>query len=185
MIAARRKWPWIAALVLPVAAVVALHEVSLRHYQDVVCVGCHEMEEPVRKWSDSGAAANHTDCVGCHFDRGFRGWIATYESATVQFIEHFRRDPDEPLRPPEEPLLLADGKEPGYWSMVPNRRCFQCHDAANHKASDQLRVHAEVVKNISEQPCKDCHNHEMRRGQKFYRPVVAARAQGAPFSGRN
>ncbi len=178
----RRKWPWMAAVVVLVASAAALHEISLRRSQDVFCVGCHEMKEPVRKWQDSGASLNHTDCVGCHFDRGFRGWIATYQSAAVELVEHFRRDPDEPLRPPEEPLLLADGKEPGYWSLVPNRRCFQCHDAPNHKASDQLRVHAKLVKNIAKQPCKDCHNHEMTKGRKFYRPLVTARAQSADSS---
>jgi trimethylamine-N-oxide reductase (cytochrome c) cytochrome c-type subunit TorY len=165
-----------------VASGAALHEVSLRSYQDVLCVGCHEMKEPVQKWKDSGAAMNHTDCVGCHFDSGFRGRIATYESALFEVVEHFRRDPDQPLRPPEEPLFLADGEEPGYWSLVPNHRCFQCHDAPNHKASDQLRVHAKVVKNISRQPCKDCHNHEMIEGRKFYRPISVVQTQGAHSS---
>jgi trimethylamine-N-oxide reductase (cytochrome c) cytochrome c-type subunit TorY len=172
-------------MAFPVVSVVSLHEISVRHFQDVLCVGCHEMKEPIGKWRESGAAANHTDCVGCHFDRGIRGWIAAYESAAVQVVEHFRRDPAEPLRPPEEPLLLADGEEPGYWSLVPNRRCFQCHDARNHKASDQARIHAGVVKNIARQPCKDCHNHEMTNGRKFHQPILAARARGAVTRDQN
>ena len=172
-------------MVFLVASAAALHEVSLRHSQDVFCVGCHEMKEPIQKWKDSGTAINHTDCVGCHFDSGFRGRIATYQSALVEIVEHFRRNPDKRLRPPEEPLLLADGKEPGYWSLVPNHRCFQCHDAPNHKASDQPRVHARVVKNISHQPCKDCHNHEMTKGRKFYRPIVAVPARGTDSSDQN
>ena len=30
-----------------------------------------------------------------------------------------------------------------------------------------------LIKNIAAQPCKDCHNHEMRNGQKFFEPVTA------------
>lgn len=172
------RWAVVAVIILIPMSLVALHEISLRHFQDKLCVTCHEMKEPVQKWKDSGTARNHTNCAGCHFDQGLAGWIEAYKSAGAQVVEHFRRDRDEPLRPPEEPLFLEEGREPGYWSFVPNHRCFQCHDALNHKEMDQPRIHAKLVKNISRQPCKDCHNHDMRKGQKFYEKVLTEASTG-------
>lgn len=162
----------IAVIVVVPILLISAHEVSVRHFQDVVCVVCHEMKDPVQKWQDSGTAKNHNDCSGCHFDNDFNGWMAMNKSAVVQIIEHFKRDPDEPLKPPEEPLFLDVDKEPGYWSFVPNHRCFQCHDAPNHKPIDQPRIHAKLIRGIADQPCKDCHNHEMRNGQKFFEKAL-------------
>jgi trimethylamine-N-oxide reductase (cytochrome c) cytochrome c-type subunit TorY len=73
---------------------------------------------------------------------------------------------------PKEPLFLDSDKEPGYWSLVPNSRCFQCKNAKNHKEIDQASIHNKLIKNIANQPCKDCHNHEMREGQKFFEKVL-------------
>lgn len=170
----------IAVVILIPALMIATHEISVRRFQDVICVACHEMEEPVRKWKESGAAENHGNCSGCHFDSGFKGWLASYGSAVEQVVEHFRRDPEDPLAPPEEPLFLDENEEPGYWSLVPNHRCFQCHDALNHKPIDQPRIHAKLINDIASQPCKDCHNHEMRNGQKFYEKALSEQASLAP-----
>jgi len=158
---------------------IALHEVSVRHFQDVTCVVCHEMKDPIKRWKESGTAVNHNNCAGCHYDASFDGWMKMNKSAVTQLVEHFRRDPDEPLKPPEEPLFLEEGREPGYWSMVPNHRCFQCKDAKNHQQIDQPRIHSKLIKGISQQPCKDCHNHEMRKGQKFYEQVLPQAANSA------
>lgn len=163
----------IAVVVIIPALLISVHEVSVRRFQDVVCVVCHEMKDPVQKWQDSGTAKNHRNCSGCHFDDDFRGWMAMNKSSVVQIIKHFNRDPEEPLKPPEEPLFLEEDKEPGYWSFVPNHRCFQCHDAPNHKPIDQPRIHAKLIQEIADQPCKDCHNHEMRNGQKFFEKTLA------------
>jgi trimethylamine-N-oxide reductase (cytochrome c) cytochrome c-type subunit TorY len=163
----------IAVVVLAPALLIGVHEVSIRRFQDVICVVCHEMKDPVQKWQDSGTATNHRNCSGCHFDDDFNGWMAMNKSAVVQVIEHFKRDPEEPLSPPEEPLFLEEDKEPAYWSLVPNHRCFQCHDAPNHKPIDQERIHAKLIRGIADQPCKDCHNHEMRNGQKFFEKALA------------
>jgi trimethylamine-N-oxide reductase (cytochrome c) cytochrome c-type subunit TorY len=142
------------------------------------------MKDPVQKWQDSGTEKNHRNCSGCHFDNDFRGWMAMNKSAVVQVIEHFRRDPEEPLSPPEEPLFLEGDKEPGYWSLVPNHRCFQCHDAPNHKPIDQPRIHAKLISDIANQPCKDCHNHEMRNGQKFFEKALAESETASPLGGQ-
>ncbi len=160
-----------AAILLP-ALLIGFHEVSIRRFQDIICVRCHEMKEPVQKWIDSGTAKNHRNCSGCHFDKGFVGWLEMNASAVEQIVEHIGRDPNEPLKPPEEPLFLEEGREPAYWSLVPNHRCFQCHDAPNHKQIDQPRIHGKLIKNIASQPCKDCHNHEMRKGQKFFEKAL-------------
>lgn len=95
------------------------------------------------------------------------------KSAVRFFVEHFKRDPEAPILPKEEPLFLDVDKEPGYWSHVPNSRCFSCKNVENHKPEDQVRIHKKLIKNIAAQPCKDCHNHEMRNGQKFFEPVTA------------
>lgn len=148
------------------------HEVAIRHFPEMSCTVCHEMKDPVEKWKASGTSKNHSNCVDCHFDAGIqRMWEVNREA--VEFsIKHFQRDPDEPIKPPEEPLFLEEGRDPGYYSLVPNYRCFQCHEAKNHKQSDQQRIHSKLIDDISKRPCKDCHNHEMRKGQKFYEQIV-------------
>ena len=171
---------FIAAIILLPAILIGMHEVSVRRFQDVMCVMCHEMEEPVQKWIDSGTAKNHGNCAGCHFDDNFAGWMEMNKSSVMQVVEHFRRDPEEPIEPPEEPLFLEEDKEPGYWSLVPNHRCYQCHDAPNHKQIDQPRIHEKLIRDINSQPCKDCHNHEMRNGQKFYEKALSEQAKLTP-----
>jgi trimethylamine-N-oxide reductase (cytochrome c) cytochrome c-type subunit TorY len=159
-------------IVLIPAAAIGTHELSVRYAQDLTCVVCHEMREPIRKWKESGTATNHNNCAGCHYEASFDGWMAMNKSAFKQLVEHFKRDPDEPIKPPEEPLFLEEGKEPGYWSMVPNSRCYQCKNVENHLPIDQQRIHKKLIKGIANQPCKDCHNHEMHKGQKFFEKVT-------------
>ena len=157
---------------LAVGGMFTSHEVAVRYFPEISCNMCHEMTEPVRKWRESGAAKNHPNCVGCHFESGFKGFCELNKSAALKLVEHFKRDPDKPIEVPCEPLFLDLSKEPGYYSLVPNSRCFQCKDALNHKAIDQPRIHSKLIQDISRQPCKDCHNHEMREGQKFYEKVL-------------
>jgi nitrate/TMAO reductase-like tetraheme cytochrome c subunit len=166
-----KKSTLLAGFILLPVFVFSSHEVSIRYFQDYTCVVCHEMKAPITKWQDSGTAQNHYNCGGCHFDAGFKGWMDMNVSAVRFLVGHFQRDPDEPLKPREEPLFLEEDKEPGYWSHVPNSRCFKCHEAKNHKEADQVKIHQKLIKGIASQPCKDCHNHEMRKGQKFYEKV--------------
>ncbi len=163
-------------LVLFPALAIGSHELSIRYFQDKTCVVCHEMREPIRKWKESGTAANHNNCAGCHFDAGFKGWMKMNKRAFRLLVEHYRRDPDEPIKARPEPLILEEGKEPAYWSHAPNSRCFQCKKAKNHKQIDQRKIHNRLIKGISGQPCKDCHNHEMRKGQKFCEKVLPEQA---------
>jgi len=162
-----------------IIAFLAYHEVSIRYFQDTTCGVCHEMKEPVTKWEESGAAKNHNNCAGCHFDAGMNGRLEMYKAAVQELVAHFKRDPNEPIKPPAEPVFLEEGKEPGYWSYVPNSRCFQCKDAKNHGANDQQAVHSRMIKDILNQPCKDCHSHEMREGQKFYQKILPEQKQAA------
>jgi trimethylamine-N-oxide reductase (cytochrome c) cytochrome c-type subunit TorY len=148
------------------------HEVAVKYFPSITCVVCHEMKDPVKRWRESGVAKNHPNCADCHFDAGIaRVWEMNRE-AVVFFVEHFRRDPDEALRPPPSPLFVDPAQEPAYYSLVPNRRCFQCKDAKNHKPIEQTAVHSKLMRFSNSQPCKDCHNHEMRNGQKFYERVL-------------
>lgn len=169
----KRKLILILIVIVLPAIVLAAHELSVVYVQDKTCVVCHEMKDPIEKWKASGTAKNHRNCAKCHFDPGFKGWMDMNKSAVRFFAEHFKRDPDAPIRPKEEPLFLEMGKEPGYWSHVPNSRCFSCKNVENHKPADQVRIHKKLIKNIVAQPCKDCHSHEMRKGQKFFEPVTA------------
>lgn len=155
----------------PVLAI-ASHELSVRYFQDKTCVVCHEMKDPINRWQESGTAKNHPDCASCHFDAGFDGWLEMNKSAFRLAVEHFKRDPEAPIKPKEEPLFIDESKEPGYWSHVPNSRCFKCKDAKNHQPIDQPKIHSKLIKDITNQPCKDCHNHEMRKGQKFYQKAL-------------
>lgn len=151
---------------------IAFHEFSIRYFQDVACVTCHEMKDPVRRWRESGVAKNHNNCAACHFDAGIKGWVDMNVQAVRLFFIHFERDPNEPLRPLPEPLIIDVDKEPGYWSHVPNSRCFKCKEAKNHHPRDQAEIHRKLLKDVASQPCKDCHNHEMRKGQKFYEKIL-------------
>jgi len=164
----------IALVSISVLLVVGLfsHEVAVKYFPSVTCVGCHEMKDPVQRWRDSGVAKNHPNCADCHFDSGIvRVWDMNRE-AVVLFVKHFMRDPDEPIRPPAEPLVFDMTQEPAYYSLVPNHRCFQCKDAKNHKPMDQAMIHRTLISFASAQPCKDCHNHEMRNGMKFYEKII-------------
>lgn len=162
---------FLIVLIIP-ALGIAAHELSIRYFQDKTCIVCHEMREPINRWKESETAKNHRNCAGCHFDAGLKGWIEMNKSAIRLFFAHFNRDPNEPIKPPSEPLVLDETKEPGYWSLVPNSRCFKCKDAKNHLPIDQPRIHQKLVKGIANQPCKDCHNHSMRKGQKFYEKIL-------------
>ena len=73
---------------------------------------CHEMKEPIKKWKESGTNVNHNNCAGCHYTADFNGWMEMNKSALNQLVEHFKRDPNEPLKPREEPLFLELDKEP-------------------------------------------------------------------------
>jgi trimethylamine-N-oxide reductase (cytochrome c) cytochrome c-type subunit TorY len=169
----RSRKGWILlAVVLCAVLVLSAHEVAVQYFPSITCVACHEMKDPVQRWRESGVAKNHPNCADCHFDAGIaRVWEMNRE-AVVFFVEHFRRDPDEPLKPPDSPLFVDPEQEPAYYSLVPNRRCFQCKDAKNHKPIEQTAVHAKLMRFSNSQPCKDCHNHEMRNGQKFYERVL-------------
>ncbi len=163
----------IAILLLWVPGIViGLHEMSANMFQEYTCTACHEMKEPIRKWKESGAAKSHRNCAGCHFDSTLEGRIHFHTTAVRLLVEHFERDPEEPIKPKPEPIFIEEDKEPGYWSHVPNRRCYQCKTAPNHRKSDQVRIHKKLIRGISNQPCKDCHNHEMRKGQKFYEKLL-------------
>lgn len=169
-----RTWKGVLLVVIPLLIISFLtsHELAVRYFPDIACVACHEMKEPVKNWKDSGVAKNHPNCADCHFDAGLaRVWEMNRESVRL-FVQHFRRDPNEPIKPPPEPLFLELGREPGYYSLVPNNRCYQCKDAKNHRQIDQPKIHSKLKKDIVLQPCKDCHNHEMRKGQKFYEKIL-------------
>ena len=166
----RRLMPGKTSLVLISLAVLVVvglssHEVAVRYFPDITCVACHEMKDPVKRWRESGVAKNHPNCSDCHFDAGIaRVWHMNRE-AVVFFVKHFQRDA-------EEPLFLNPDEEPGYYSLVPNHRCFQCKDAKNHRPMDQAMIHRKLIRFASAQPCKDCHNHEMRNGMKFYEKIL-------------
>jgi nitrate/TMAO reductase-like tetraheme cytochrome c subunit len=157
-----------------------VHEASIRYFPEKTCIVCHEMRDPIKRWKESLTAKNHSDCASCHFNPGFAGWVDMNVSSAKQLIAHFKRDPDEPLKPKAEPLFLKEDLEPGYWSYVPNSRCFTCKDTKNHKQIDQITIHKSLIKDISRQPCKDCHNHEMRNGQKFYEPLKPIKTASLP-----
>ena len=158
---------------------IGVHEASVRYFPEQTCVVCHEMKEPIRKWKESGAAKNHSSCASCHFDPGFKGWMDMNISSANQLVAHFKRNPDDPIKPPDEPLFLDASQEPGYWSLVPNSRCYSCKDAKNHREIDQFKIHSKLINNIAGQPCKDCHNHDMHNDQKFFEPVKAEEEQTA------
>ncbi len=155
-----------------------VHEATVMYFADKVCIVCHEMKEPVRKWKEAGVDKNHRDCGGCHFDAGLaRHWQMNVSAARF-LVEHFQRDSEEPLKPAPEPLFVDPAQEPAYYSLVPNRRCFQCKDAKNHKPIEQTAIHAKLMRFSNSQPCKDCHSHEMRNGQKFYERVLPEKEKG-------
>jgi nitrate/TMAO reductase-like tetraheme cytochrome c subunit len=160
-----------------------VHEASIRYVPDKTCIVCHEMRDPIKRWKESGTSKNHRDCSGCHFNAGFSGWMDMNMSSVKQLAAHFKRDPKDPLKPIAEPLFLKDNLEPGYWSYVPNSRCFKCKDTKNHREFDQPTIHRKLINDISKQPCKDCHSHEMRNGQKFYEPLKSVETAALPGGG--
>jgi nitrate/TMAO reductase-like tetraheme cytochrome c subunit len=170
----------LSVLLVGIVLFLSAHEVAVNYFPEITCVACHEMNDPVKRWRESGVAKNHPNCADCHFDGGISRVWAMNREAVVFFAEHFRRDPDEALKPPPEPLFIDPQKEPAYYSLVPNRRCFQCKDAKNHKPIEQTAIHSKLMRFSNSLPCKDCHSHEMRNGQKFYERVLPEKQEPAP-----
>ena len=181
----KRRYVLFAIVPVGLIAFIAAHEVSVRHFQAAICTVCHEMQEPIRKWQEAGVSAHHPNCAGCHYDAGLGGWWAMNVSAIKFLVAHFGRDPATPIEPRKEPLFLEEGLEPGYWTRVPNHRCFQCHEAKNHAKDDQERVHEKALKNVLAKPCLDCHSHEMRKGQKFYEKVLPGQVAASSTAERS
>lgn len=167
-------------LLVGIVGFFVVHEAAVRYFPDKVCIVCHEMKDPVKRWREAGVAKNHRDCGGCHFDAGLARYRQMNVSAVRFLVEHFRRDPDEPLKPPPEPLFVDPAQEAAYYSLVPNHRCFQCKDAKNHKPIEQRAIHAKLIRFSNAQPCKDCHNHEMRKGRKFYERILPEKKEPEP-----
>lgn len=136
------------------------------------CIVCHEMREVVFQWKESGSADQHGSCTDCHFDRGPTGLWEKDRTALTCLVVHFTREADTPLQAPPEPLFLDLGRDPAYYSSVPNRRCYQCKDIRGHSPIEQQTTHELLIAFPVERPCKDCHNHEMRNGQKFYEKIL-------------
>jgi len=169
--ATRKGFALLLGLLL-LAGFISLLQVAKEHYPDGTCVVCHEMQEPVRKWRAAGVVDNHPDCIDCHFDTGMAGVWQMSRSAVIFVMEHFRRDQNQPLEPAPAPLFVDVNREPGYYSNVPNHRCSQCKQATNHKPIELQQMHRKIMRDISVQPCKDCHNHGMRHNQKFYEKIL-------------
>lgn len=147
-------------------------KLTVKYFPERGCATCHEMEAPVKRWKEAGVAKNHPNCTDCHFEPGIQGAMELNKLLMVALIKHPFRDPDKPIRPPLEPVIWEEGKEPGYYSLVPNHRCFSCKDALNHKGMDQQDIHYKLVLDVASMPCRDCHNHEMRYGQMFYEKIL-------------
>jgi len=92
--------------------------------------------------------------------------------------------------PRPEPLFYEPGREPGFYSSVPNHRCFQGKQVAGHSPLEMQMIHRVLIDFPADQPCKDCHNHDMRNGQRFYEKILPAKGadllqvSGAAFPGR-
>ncbi len=149
-----------------------LHQTVITVYPAASCTVCHEMKGPVNRWKAAGVAKHHLNCLDCHFDEGFSRIFSVNRRLVEVIPIHFIKEFDTPIALPKEPLLFEEGKDPGYYSIVPNYRCFQCHEAKNHQPRDMSKIHGKLIEDISSRPCKDCHNHHMRNGQKFYDRIL-------------
>jgi hypothetical protein len=84
-----------------------VHEAAVMYFADKVCIVCHEMKEPIRKWKEAGVDKNHRDCGGCHFDPGLAGQWQMNVSAVPEAA------PRAALRrPPEGTRLLQSRAQP-------------------------------------------------------------------------
>jgi trimethylamine-N-oxide reductase (cytochrome c) cytochrome c-type subunit TorY len=164
-------WILVTALAL-LLIILLLPEWAVRVSPETSCVVCHEMKEPVRRWRAAGVVKFHAACTDCHVEGGPAGRLQIHRMAWRFVREHLRRDPDEPIRLPPEPVLLDPARGPAYYSVVPNRRCSACKDAKSHAPMEQEMSHNRLIVFASSQPCKDCHSHEMRHGQPFYEKIL-------------
>lgn len=170
----RRAWVYVTAAAFLVL-VLFLPECAVRVSPETSCVVCHEMKDPVRRWKAAGAAKSHPACTDCHVDPGPAGKVQTHRMAWRFVWEHLRRDPNEPIELPPEPLILDLDRDPAYYSVVPNHRCSKCKDAKGHSAMEQDMSHNRLISFASSRPCKDCHSHQMREGQTFYEKILPVR----------
>ena len=146
------------------------------YFADKVCIACHEMKEPVRKWQEAGVAKNHRNCGGCHFDAGLaRHWQMNVSAARF-LVEHFQRDSEEPLKPPPEPLFVDPRRSPPTTASYPTAGASSARTPRTTSPSSRPQIHSKLMRFSNSQPCKDCHNHEMRKGQKVLRTGPAREA---------
>ena len=149
-----------------------VHHTAVNVFPAISCTVCHEMTDSVNRWQTSWTAKNHPNCVECHFDNGFSGFVAFNKRLLEVIPIHLKKGSHASISLPKEPLLYEEGKDPGYYSIVPNYRCFQCHEVKNHQQRDMDRIHNLLIDDILDRPCKDCHNHQMRNGQRFYERIL-------------
>ncbi|MEW6443619.1 MAG: hypothetical protein AB1640_21980 [bacterium] len=144
------------------------------------CTVCHEVEDPVKRWRASGAAEHHEICADCHFDPGSVRPLQINRAAFSFLLKHWTRSAAEPIRPPAAPIYMDSQRDPAYYSLVPNHRCFACKSAPGHSPLEQNDTHRLLINFPLEQPCKDCHSHDMRHGQPFYEKILVEEGSGAP-----
>ena len=164
----------LALVVVPILLVggFSVPEVAVRLPPERTCVVCHEMKDPVKRWSAAGVARSHENCADCHADQGIARTFQLNRMAWRFLWEHLRRDPDQPIHLPPEPLFVDAQLEPAYYSLVPNHRCLSCKEVAGHRPIEQAMSHNKLILFASAQPCRDCHSHDMRNGQPFYEKIL-------------
>lgn len=164
-------WGGLAAALLLVSLPFGVH-FAFSFPPEKACMFCHAMKPSISQWRESGSAAHHSRCADCHFDPGLAGLLQRNCTALAGLKAHWNQPEGASLQPRPEPLFFEPGTEPGFYSSVPNHRCFQCKQVPGHSPLEQQMSHRLLIDFPADQPCKDCHNHDMRNGQRFYEKIL-------------
>jgi cytochrome c-type protein NapC len=152
------RWRW--AVIVPVAVVIGIGLSTggrALERSPAFCASCHEMERPDKGWKDSGASADHPNCIMCHSGPGPLGVVESQMRGLKMLALHFLDD-EEDLKGP-------------FKAKVPDRFCVPCHDRAVIESP-----HRKLP--MAGRACRDCHKH--REDWEFAGEVRPSDFSGGP-----
>lgn len=113
------------------------------------CITCHSMQPAYENWEAS--AHGDIDCMTCHSEPGFSGFVKTKLDGVKQVAVTLTSDVQ-----PEDVIGLAHVNE---------SVCLSCHE---QEATDQVVVH--MIHASQDYSCLDCHDRVIHDPPEQARP---------------
>lgn len=144
----------IAMFGLLVVGFVGMKETSKPEF----CSTCHSMEVAFETWTESTHA--DVDCMSCHQDPGFAGFVEAKVGGLKEVAITLTRDVQ-----PEDVVGISD---------VPDARCLACH---TQESLEENVSGPHVSFHVSEDySCMDCHDRVVHDPPEYAAPDMTQEA---------